>query len=74
MIENYRDWRDAAEFFDNTHEVGVMCGTSENPIQEWRRTLAVCQNSKENGILDESAWAFWLVFVRYGMLNMPEYC
>ena len=40
----------------NTCEAGMMCGTAENRILEWRARVAVRQNSRRKKVLDASAW------------------
>jgi hypothetical protein len=63
----------AVAFFDNTCEAGMMCGTVENRVLEWRARVAVCQNSGEKRILHAKTLLF-LCFLLPGMLNLPEYC
>ena len=47
-------WPDqAVAFFDNTCEAGMMCGTVENQVPEWRATVAFCQNGEKNGFLTQ---------------------
>jgi hypothetical protein len=45
-------------FFDNTCEAGMMCGTAENRVLEWRTTVAVCQDGAKKWILDVCARLF----------------
>ena len=37
----------AVAFFDNTCEAGMMCGSAENRVLEWRARVAVCQNGRK---------------------------
>jgi hypothetical protein len=57
-------------FLRNTCEAGMMCGTAENQVPEWRATVVVCQNSKKKRFLDVRAWLFWCFFSD----KLPEYC
>ena len=38
--------------FSNICEAGMMCGTVENQVPEWRATVAVCQNGRKKRVLD----------------------
>ncbi len=61
----------AVAFFDNTCEAGMMCGTPENRVLEWRARVAVCQNSGKKLILHTNTTLF-LCLMRHGVLNLPE--
>lgn len=50
-----------------------MCSITENLVPEWKVLLSVCQNSNKERVLDSGAGLF-SVFLRYGTLNLPEYC
>jgi len=63
----------AVAFFDNTCEAGMMCGSAENRVLEWRGTAAVRQNSRKRWLLDVSVQLFWR-FLRKNSLGRPEYC
>ena len=47
---------------DITCEAGMMCGTAENQVPEWRATVVVYQNSGKKRVLDLTAWLFWFFF------------
>ena len=51
----------------------MMCGTVENQVQEWRATVAVCQNSRERCLLDMSVHLLWC-FLRDNSLGRLENC
>ena len=48
--------------FQQYCEAGMICGTAENQIPEWRATVVVYQNSGEKRVLDLSAWLFDIFF------------
>ena len=60
----------AAAFFDNTCEAGMMCGTAENRVLEWRATVAVCKYSGKKRVLDVCARPFG--GFRRGMLEFSR--
>jgi hypothetical protein len=39
-------------FLRNTSEAGMMCGTAENRVLEWRARVALCQNGGKKRVLD----------------------
>jgi len=63
----------AVAFFDNTCEAGMMCGTAENRVLEWRSTVAVCQYSGKKWLFEVFA-RFRCRFLRKNSLGRPEYC
>ncbi len=49
----------AVAFFDNTCEAGMMCGTAENQVPEWRATVPVRKSSRKRWLLDIGVQLFW---------------
>jgi len=59
--------------YDNTREGGMMCGTAENRLLEWRATVEVRQNSKKKRVLHTNM-SLLFCFLRHGILNLPPSC
>jgi len=59
----------AVAFFDNTCEAGMICGTAENKVPEWRTTVACTKIVGKTG-----PWPKCLAFLVFFSDKMSEYC
>jgi hypothetical protein len=64
----------AIAVFDNTCEVEMMCGTAKKTVfQNGGQRSRCAKMVGKNGFLTQAV-GFFGVFLRHGMLKLPEYC
>ena len=60
-------------FFDNTCEAGMMCGTAESRVLEWKARVAGYKPGRKKWLFDVFAILRWR-FLRVNSMIPPEFC